>query len=354
MKIRQNPHTHPSLAPCMTGRSTPFTESMLQVRPRSCRLSASCSVSIPAVRTSTTAIAFFAVSMTERNILIDAVFSSRGRICMIHSEITEMAGGFVFREEILYELRSDALLSPETQGDSRQYSEVARRSSLPENMKTFLKQDQSIARLSIAEEDRPAIGLYGRHEKFRPEDFMDIPDEIVQYLDNSISSIRYSGHDFILTYRNKAQKEIPFSSMTEILSSGTMETLKIFSLIIRILRSGGYLLADGIDGSTNRTILINIIELFMRERTNPHAAHIIFTTHYQELLDVLPENDLITLTTMDDNGELSVHRFPDTLDQEECQRSDLLASDFFHIGTAPNYESYRALQKRLENSIRQI
>ena len=182
---------------------------------------------------------------------------------------------------------------------------------------------------------------------------MDIPDELIQYLDSSISSIRYSGHDFILTYRNKAQKEIPFSSMTEILSSGTMETLEIFSLIIRILRSRGYLLADGIDGSTNRTILINIIELFMRERTNPHAAHIIFTTHYQELLDVLPENDLITLTTMNDNGTLSIHRFPDTLDQEECKRSDLLAGDFFHIGTAPDYESYRTLQKRLENNMRQ-
>ena len=182
---------------------------------------------------------------------------------------------------------------------------------------------------------------------------MDIPDELVQYLESSISSIRYNDHDFVLAYRNKEQKEIPFCSMTEILSSGTMETLKLFSMIIRILRSGGYLLADGIDGSTNKTILINIIELFMRKRTNPHAAHIIFTTHYQELLDILLGNDLITLLTMDDNGTLSVHRFPDTLDQEECQRSDLLASDFFHIGTAPDYESYRTLQRKLENSMRQ-
>ena len=182
---------------------------------------------------------------------------------------------------------------------------------------------------------------------------MDIPDELVQYLDSSLLSLKYSGHDFVLAYRNKEQKEISFSSMTEILSSGTMETLKLFSMIIRILRSGGYLLADGMDGSTNKTILINIIELFMRKRTNPHAAHIIFTTHYQELLDILPGNDLIMLTTMDDNGTLSVHRFPDTLDQEECQRSDLLASDFFHIGTAPDYESYRTLQRKLENSMRQ-
>lgn len=235
-----------------------------------------------------------------KDILIDAVFSSRGRIYRICSKITEENGSFVFREEIIYELRSDALLSPETLGDSRQYSELARRSSLSDDMKAFLKHGQSIARLSIAEEDRPAICLFERHTGFRPEDFMDIPDELVQYLDSSLLSLKYSGHDFVLAYRNKEQKEIPLCSMTEILSSGTMETLKLFSMIIRILKSEGYLLADGMDGSTNKTILINIIELFMRKRTNPHAAHIIFTTHYQELLDILPGNDLITLTTMDD------------------------------------------------------
>ena len=86
-----------------------------------------------------------------KDIIIDAAFSSRGRICMIHSEITEEDGGFVFKEEILYELQSNAPLSIKVLNDFSSYSELARRSSLPDDMKTFLKQDQSIARLSIAE-----------------------------------------------------------------------------------------------------------------------------------------------------------------------------------------------------------
>ena len=89
----------------------------------------------------------------------------------------------------------------------------------------------------------------------------------------------------------------------------------------------------------------------MRKRTNPNGAHIVFTTHYQELLDILPRNDSVYITTRDSDGSLAVKNLAKFLKRRDVKRSDLLFSNFHDLGTAVEYRSEISLMQKIESLV---
>ena len=118
-----------------------------------------------------------------------------------------------------------------------------------------------------------------------------------------------------------------------------------------VLKYGGYILLDEIEDHFNKTIVMNIIELFMKKATNPNDAHLVFTTHYQELLDILPRNDSVYITTRNNELNLVVKNLAEFLKRNDMKKSDILFSDYYDLGTAVDYESYLSLLQNVESFV---
>jgi len=70
-------------------------------------------------------------------------------------------------------------------------------------------------------------------------------------------------------------------------SSGTKTLFRIIPYYYMVLRFGGVLLMDEFDNDLHPHILPKIINLFLDEKTNPHNAQLIFSTHNTEIMDFL-------------------------------------------------------------------
>ena len=113
-------------------------------------------------------------------------------------------------------------------------------------------------------------------------------------------------------------------------------------------KTGGYFIIDELEDNLNKTIVMNIIEFFMRKSTNPFNAHLVFTTHYQEIVDILPRNDSVYIAARN-NDMLTIKNLAAFLKRKDTRRSELLFSDYYDLGTAIDYSAYNALRKGIEN-----
>jgi uncharacterized protein len=90
-------------------------------------------------------------------------------------------------------------------------------------------------------------------------------------------------------------------------SAGTRSWLDLVLTVLDVLDSGTVLVADEIDTSLHPRLIARLVGLFRDERTNPHGAQLVFTTHDATLLgtsfgrEVL-ERDQIWFVEKDSTG----------------------------------------------------
>ncbi|MBC1503988.1 ATP-binding protein [Listeria booriae] len=186
-----------------------------------------------------------------------------------------------------------------------------------------------------------------------------MPISFVNYLDSSIEEfcilnqemgvdkvpkfkIKFKGHD----------KEIisDFIELEKYLSSGTIKGINILMNMMLVLNSGGYLLIDEIENHLNKTIVINIIDMFT-SLLNKNGATLIFTTHYSEILDSIDRSDSIYVLNKSEN--ISLNKFSTLAygkDRSDKKKSDLLLNGG-EFKTAPSYSGYRQLIKDMKRFI---
>ena len=70
-------------------------------------------------------------------------------------------------------------------------------------------------------------------------------------------------------------------------SSGTKELYLILPYYIQTLNVGGVLVLDEFDINLHPDILPHLVELFDSEKTNPHHAQLIFSTHHNDIIDYM-------------------------------------------------------------------
>jgi len=174
-----------------------------------------------------------------------------------------------------------------------------------------------------------------------------IPTEIVTLLDPTIEYIRveHINNKVFVKLKFFSQKEPEILQPAELnfyLSSGTIKGIRVFSDAARVLKNGGYLVVDEIENHFNHELVSSLIRLFMNQKTNPHGAVIIFSTHYPELLDELERNDSIFITRSD-NG-LTIDNLNSLLNRNDLNKSELYQSNYLG-GTAPKYKAVSAMQK---------
>ncbi len=281
----------------------------------------------------------------DKAIGIEVVLMTGGRIYLVRSSISRKGERFVFADETVYAY-SRNVFSRKNLEDPSNYTERMSRGSLSDDQRSFLEDGKSIAFAIVDKTDSSMVFSF---QETREPDLNEVvvsSGVIIRYLDSSIERLeRKDGNAFALKRKGQEEKALTYSELLSTLSSGTLKGIGFFTKLLTVLRYGGYVLIDEIEDHFNKTIVMNILEFFMRRSTNPHGAHIIFTTHYQELLDILPRNDGVYITTRRDGVDLSVYNLAEFLKRRDIKRSDILASDYYDLGTAIDYGAYSDLLK---------
>ena len=82
----------------------------------------------------------------------------------------------------------------------------------------------------------------------------------------------------------------------------------------------------------------------MDASVNWNHGTLIFTTHYAELLDEFKRGDSIYITR--NQGGITAEKLSASLKREDLKKSQIYASGVLG-NTAPKYETYLALRKRI-------
>ena len=179
----------------------------------------------------------------------------------------------------------------------------------------------------------------------------DIPLDIVTYLDPTVENLSFAHEEndnkISVHLKFKGKSEIILSDPVELnhyLSSGTIKGIVTFTLAIRILKSGGYLVIDELENHFNKEIVATLIRFFMDAAMNRFGGTLIFTTHYPELLDEFERNDCIYIVRNRDG--ITVSNLTDILKRNDLKKSDAYQSGFLE-GTVPIYEAYLNLKKSI-------
>ncbi len=189
---------------------------------------------------------------------------------------------------------------------------------------------------------------------FIPYKQVDFPIEFLEFLDPSIEKIEILGgnsesNPVHIIFKNS--KEVILekqSDLSDYLSSGTIKGLTIFTSIVSVLKTGGYLVVDELENHFNKEIVATIIRFFMDHKTNPNGAVLIYSSHYPELLDEHNRNDSIFITK-NLNG-IYIENFSESLKRNDIKKSDAFQSGYID-GTAPSYKSYIKLKNYIKDSL---
>ena len=181
-----------------------------------------------------------------------------------------------------------------------------------------------------------------------------IPSDVVAFLDPTVEKLSFIGDDgkvdVHLKFFNKA--EIVLSDPAELnryLSSGTIKGIVAFTLAMRILNSGGYLVIDELENHFNKEIVATLIRFFMDPELNRNGGTLIFTTHYPEILDEFERNEYVYITRNRDG--ISVVNLRDILKRNDIKKSEAYQSGFLE-GTVPTYEAYLNLKTSIRSVFR--
>lgn len=142
------------------------------------------------------------------------------------------------------------------------------------------------------------------------------------------------------------------ASLEDLLSSGTIKGLTLMPQIIGVLRRGGYLILDELEDHFNRRIIEFILSLFTDRRTNPHGACLVFSTHYPELLDLIPRKDNIFITRRGEDNALQMVRLSEcpAASRNDLQKSRMIIFNLVK-GTAPKAMILKSAREYLQRAV---
>ena len=172
----------------------------------------------------------------------------------------------------------------------------------------------------------------------------DILSKVIRIFDANIQQLDVIDEKrYRLTYQNTV-RELSDEELIYMLSSGTTKGILLYIYMVAALQNGFDLLIDEVENHFHKTLVENMISLFKDKTVNKHAATLIFTTHYCELLDLFNRQDNIWIAKAQDKVVLQ------NMFNEYNIRPELLKSRQFYnntFDTSVNYEDLMALKKEL-------
>ena len=244
----------------------------------------------------------------------------------------------------------------------RGQQELLRRSSLPDEITAFLRDDDTIfstivRKIMNNKVQDIVIDEIDMTNKNKLTTKEKIPVEYIKYFDPSIESIRILSKDVPsekmnveVTFKNDSIIQVPLIELSNYLSSGTIKGINLFIDIEKTLKNGGYLIIDEIENHLHKSIIMNIIQLFANS-LNKNGATLIFSTHYSEIIDMVPRTDMIYVATKEGNL-IQLKKMSQVLgdeDRNDKKKSEVLLSG--KLDNTPTYKDLKRVRSKLRSSI---
>ena len=244
----------------------------------------------------------------------------------------------------------------------RGQQELLKRSSLPDEITAFLRDDDTIfstivRKIMNNKVQDIVIDEIDMTNKNKLTTKEKIPVEYIKYFDPSIESIRILSKDVPsekmnveVTFKNDSIIQVPLIELSNYLSSGTIKGINLFIDIEKTLKNGGYLIIDEIENHLHKSIIMNIIQLFANS-LNKNGATLIFSTHYSEIIDTVPRTDMIYVATKEENL-IQFKKMSQGLgdeDRNDKKKSEVLLSG--KLSNTPTYKDLKRVRAKLRSAV---
>ena len=244
----------------------------------------------------------------------------------------------------------------------RGQQELLRRSSLPDEITAFLRDDDTIfstivRKIMNNKVQDIVIDEIDMTNKNKLTTKEKIPVEYIKYFDPSIESIRILSKDVPsekmnveVTFKNDSIIQVPLIELSNYLSSGTIKGINLFIDIEKTLKNGGYLIIDEIENHLHKSIIMNIIQLFANS-LNKNGGTLIFSTHYSEIIDMVPRTDMIYVATKEENL-IQFKKMSQGLgdeDRNDKKKSEVLLSG--KLSNTPTYKDLKRVRAKLRSAV---
>ena len=167
---------------------------------------------------------------------------------------------------------------------------------------------------------------------------------IICIFDSNIQSIQMlDEHNYRVTICNQ-EKSLSDKELLYMLSSGTTKGIILYTLVVASLQQGFDLLIDEAEAHFHKTLVENMLSLYMDKKVNRHGATLLFSTHYCEVLDLFNRQDNIWVCQSSD--KIAIKNMYESFEV----RSGLLKSKRFYnnaFQTAVNYDELMNLKRKL-------
>lgn len=244
----------------------------------------------------------------------------------------------------------------------RGQQELLKRSSLPDEITAFLRDDDTIfstivRKIMNNKVQDIVIDEIDMTNKNKLTTKDTIPVEYIKYFDSSIESIRILSKDvpsekmnIEVTFKNDSIIQVPLIELSNYLSSGTIKGINLFIDIEKTLKNGGYLIIDEIENHLHKSVIMNIIQLFANS-LNKNGATLIFSTHYSEIIDTVPRTDMIYVATKEENL-IQFKKMSQGLgdeDRNDKKKSEVLLSG--KLSNTPTYKDLKRVRAKLRSAV---
>lgn len=127
----------------------------------------------------------------------------------------------------------------------------------------------------------------------------------------------------VLSKDGKKTGEVISWSMDDHESAGTNKIFHLIGPVIHTLKYGGVLVIDEIEAKMHPLLTLDLINMFLKEETNPKHAQLIFATHDTNLLSYAPlRRDQIYFTNKTQFNSTELYSLSDFKYLEKAERPD--------------------------------
>ena len=295
----------------------------------------------------------FSGDIVQEGTIMRVVFFHNNAFHQLESIIGVKETGYAYYkdETLMTKHKSNVRSKRDLVNFSDNIAKVVTRSSLDTAVRSYLRDSISIV-ISLTKDNSNVVA-----------DFLDLnhvnlfatvgktPHEVLEVFDEDIDMLSAELNGNMMHYKvrfkgaEKTYDTIDMLALNQIVSAGTIKGQGLVGVAITVLQRGGYLLVDELEAHLNKKLVQVIIDLFHDERTNPHGACIVFSTHYAEILDFISRKDNIYITKKSQRT-LSVSKYADDFKRNDFKKSEVFFSNALK-GTAPSYEKIKRMREAI-------
>ncbi len=184
---------------------------------------------------------------------------------------------------------------------------------------------------------------------------LDLPVSILNFFDPTIEYLKIQKKikpkmEIRLKFQGLEEKVLySLRELEGYLSSGTIKAINIYESVLEVLKQGGYLLIDELEGHFSQEAIAFILQIFADSQLNSKGAVLLFSTHFVNVVDRLERSDGVCIVRKEAKG-IRAEYLSEIIKRNDTRKSDVYNRNFLG-GAMSTYEAYMKIEKEMKKEI---